>query len=229
MWIGSYPPVEGVDVEKGFTLMWRHVDASVSRELAEKALAGGGLIYYAKVSVSARKQGKKPLYTHGDVVSLMKQRGIGRPSTYAKIIETLITRRYVIEVPRSDPRFLNATRRGILVYNYLTHELAEARGDEYGRLARVLSRVPQLVSEERTRQLEKAMSEIEEGLRSRVEVLSEIHDEIKELLEAVALASERPRHLKSGEAPPRVHERGDGNRWLEEFRSCVSKARQSQR
>ncbi len=227
VWIGSYPPVEGVDVEKGFTLMWRHVDASVSRDLAERALTGGGKISVT-IKITARKQGKKPLYTHGDVVSLMKQRGIGRPSTYAKIIDTLITRRYVIEVPKRDPRFLNATRRGILVYYYLAYELADARSDEYGGLARVLSRVPQLVSEERTRQLEKAMSEIEEGLRNRVEVLSEIHDELRELLEAVALASARPRHLKSREGPPREQERGKGSWWLERFRNCVSRARQPQ-
>lgn len=226
VWIGSYPPVEGLDEAKGFTLVWSQVESNDDQRLAEAALKGGGTVYVV-ASLSARKQGKKPLYSHGDIVALMKQKGIGRPSTYAKIIETLITRRYVIEVPRNEPRFLNATKRGILVYDYLSNRLAYARNEEYGRLAEVLSRVPELVSEERTRQLEKAMSEVEEGLKSRVDVLRDIYGELGDLLLTVSLVSDGPAHLKRERTTLESTTAGKSSEWLHSFMHCLSRARQA--
>ncbi len=36
-------------------------------------------------------------YTEGEVIGLMRERGIGRPGTYAKIISTLFERGYIVE------------------------------------------------------------------------------------------------------------------------------------
>jgi len=226
VWIGSYPPVEGLDEARGFTLLWRYVDASESRVLASLAVEGGGSVE-AKLEIKVRKQSKKPLYTHGDVVSLMKQKGIGRPSTYAKIIETLITRRYVSEVPRKEPLFLSATRRGILVYDYLTNKLAAASEEEYGALARVLSRVPELVSEERTRQLEKAMRDVEEGRRRRVDVLREIYEELEGLISLVSAAPRPPGHLKRRGAATLKSVAVEYGGWIQGFAKCLSRASQA--
>ncbi|NPA86879.1 MAG: reverse gyrase [Candidatus Diapherotrites archaeon] len=108
--------------------------------------------------VRAFKASKVPLYTQSDVVALMKERGIGRPSTYATIIQKLLERRYVME--SKAKRKLYPTQLGIQVYNYL------------------ISKFPDLVSEERTRMLEKIMEEIEEGKRDYQEVLRELYREI---------------------------------------------------
>ncbi len=99
-----------------------------------------------------------PLYTQGDVVALMKERGIGRPSTYATIMEKLLIRRYVVERKGK----LLPTKLGIEVYNYLVNKYED------------------LISEERTRLLERKMSLVEEGKADHQEVINELYEEILE-------------------------------------------------
>ncbi|WP_194840464.1 reverse gyrase [Hyperthermus butylicus] len=103
------------------------------------------------------------LYTHGEIVSLMRERGLGRPSTYAKIIDALERHGYVIE--SKYRRRLVPTKLGIEVYEYLE------------------SRYGSLVSEERTRKLYRDIEEIASGNKSPVEVVNELLAELSELLE----------------------------------------------
>lgn len=60
---------------------------------------------------------KTPLYTDGDVVTLMKKLGIGRPSTYAKILSSIKGHGYVIK--SKNRKKLIPTKRGVEVYSYL--------------------------------------------------------------------------------------------------------------
>ncbi len=101
-----------------------------------------------------------PPYTQADLIMLMKDRGIGRPSTYATILDKLFKRHYVKE--KGDK--LVPTRRGMDVYSFLR--------ENYGRF----------ISEERTRLLEKKMSEVESGDREYTEILEELYQEISELI-----------------------------------------------
>lgn len=115
-----------------------------------------------KLKVVESKKWKAPkvsLYTQGDIIALMKERGIGRPSTYAKIVETLIRRGYVIET--KGRKKLVPTEKGIKVYHYL------------------VSKYRDLVSEERTRELEKLMDQIEEGKADYIEVLNDLYAELR--------------------------------------------------
>ncbi|XRP96907.1 reverse gyrase [Methanocaldococcus sp. 16A] len=105
-----------------------------------------------------RKIPKVPLYDEGEVVKLMKERGIGRPSTYAQIIKKLLDRGYVIK--SKDKNKLIPTKLGIEVYNYL------------------INNYPNLISEERTRELEEIMDKIENGDVDYLEVLKALHEEI---------------------------------------------------
>jgi reverse gyrase len=189
----------GGDVSRGFTLIWGSVRV-------EEPLKPG----YLNVRVRFRRVGAKQPYTEGELVEEMKSRGIGRPSTYAKIVETLIKRGYV--VPLKKPRgYIVASRRGRYVFKFLVEDLAAASEDLYGRLAHHLRRVPQLISEERTRVLERLMDEVEEGRRGWVEVLNEIYDEIEGLSLPIRLImlSER-----------RVQEEVPG-----ELRECLERAK----
>lgn len=104
------------------------------------------------------KAAKIPLYTQSDVVGLMKERGIGRPSTYATIVQKLLDRRYVLE--SREKRKLYPTPLGRRVYNYLNE------------------RFPELVSEERTRVLEEIMDSVEEGKADYQKVLKDLYREI---------------------------------------------------
>ena len=95
-------------------------------------------------------------YTQADVIRLMKDRKIGRPSTYATIISKLFKRDYIVE--RSGK--LIPTRIGIEVYSFLS--------TNYGKF----------VSEERTRILERKMEDVENGNRDYLYVLNELYEEI---------------------------------------------------
>ncbi len=91
-------------------------------------------------------------YTQGTLIAEMKRRGIGRPSTYAKIVQTLLDRRYVVE----RRGFLFPTRLGHRVYAYLRR------------------RFPLYASEAFTRILEERMDRVETGQQDPVEVLQDL-------------------------------------------------------
>ncbi|HIQ13594.1 MAG TPA: reverse gyrase [Thermoprotei archaeon] len=98
-------------------------------------------------------------FTQGDIIRLMRERQIGRPSTYSKIISTLLERKYVREVKN----LLLPTLKGKILDSFLrTH---------YGIF----------VSEDRTRLIEKYMEEIERGVRDYRDVLKELYQEINSL------------------------------------------------
>lgn len=112
--------------------------------------------------VSYRKTPTVPLYTQADIIRLMKDKGIGRPSTYAKIVKTLLDRRYVVE---TRGRKLVPTRRGIEVLEYLLENYSD------------------LVSEGRTRLVERLMDQIERGEVNYQDVLREFYEEIAPIAE----------------------------------------------
>jgi len=100
-----------------------------------------------------------PLPRFHEVIRWMKTQGIGRPSTYAKIVQTLLDRRYV-EVTKKQ-KALYPKDRGKLVY----YNLMKYYGD--------------IVNIEATRELEKKMKMIEDGEADYQQVLREIYDELR--------------------------------------------------
>ena len=136
-------------LEPGFTLM-RQV--KLIPKVSEGKVGVEDVRHWVEAEV-------KP-FTEGEVVALMKERGIGRPSTYAKIITTLLERGYVKRGRRGR---LYATPRGYQVLRYLD------------------GRFSQYVSEETTRRLEEAMKAVEEGRADYVEMLKRLYEEIRAL------------------------------------------------
>jgi len=101
------------------------------------------------------------LYTQADIVNEMKKKQIGRPSTYATIINTILKRHYVIESKKSKK--LIPTPLGIEVNKYLNQNFSK------------------FVSEERTRGLLALMDKIETGNENYISVLNEVYKEINEI------------------------------------------------
>jgi len=101
------------------------------------------------------------LYTQADIISEMKKKQIGRPSTYATIINTILKRGYVLESKKS--RKLIPTTLGIEVNKYLNQNFSK------------------FVSEERTRGLLCLMDKIETGNENYINVLNEVYKEISEI------------------------------------------------
>ena len=170
---------EANDVEAGFLLVW-HPYFRVDQPLP---------VGHRMARVEARRVPKVPLYTQGEIIEEMKRKGIGRPSTYAKIVDTLFKRGYIARVraKRGGER-VAATPRGRHVYYYLTKILGEADEEHYGSLAPHLRRIPALVSEERTKVLEELMDSIERGEKDRQDVLDSIFNEIQPLASPIISA-----------------------------------------
>ena len=96
-------------------------------------------------------------YSEADIIQLMKQRGIGRPSTYAITIDKLLQRKYALK----KNNFILSTELGKTVYNYLSHNFSH------------------LISEERTRKLIEKMDAIEKGTIDPLTLIDEIYHETK--------------------------------------------------
>lgn len=133
-------------IRNGFTLMW---PIPLQEEPAERC--------FKVVDVRHRKLPTVQLYSQADIIRLMKERTIGRPSTYAKIVERLFERRYVKSTKRGK---VIPTKLGMTIYGYL------------------ISHYPSLVSEERTRIVEGIMDGVEAGKISYLDALRELYDEI---------------------------------------------------
>uniref|UniRef100_A0A7C4D8I2 Reverse gyrase n=2 Tax=Staphylothermus marinus TaxID=2280 RepID=A0A7C4D8I2_STAMA len=102
---------------------------------------------------------KPPIARFHDVIKWMKINGIGRPSTYAKIVQTLINRKYVAITGKQ--KALRPTSRGIFIYKELVDHFKD------------------VVDVEVTRRLEEKMKEVEDGKRDYQNVLKELYDELK--------------------------------------------------
>ncbi len=143
----------------GFSRFYRYF--SVKPEPRE------GVRVFSEGEFSTKEWYREPLHTQASLVKMMKEREIGRPSTYAKIINTLFERGYVAyanlrgaEGGRS--RGIVPLRLGVEVYRYLQERYSE------------------LVSESTTRKLEREMRNIEEGRTPYEELLNRIYEELKQ-------------------------------------------------
>ena len=99
-------------------------------------------------------------FTQGELIKTMKERKLGRPSTYAKIVETLLQRGYVIE----HRGRLYATNLGKQVYKCLMDSCPIKQAKR------------RLLSEEFTRELEELMDRISEGKERLKNVLHKYFD-----------------------------------------------------
>ncbi len=113
---------------------------------------------YKIINKTVKKIPKVTLFDDGSLVKMMKERGIGRPSTYYQIIKKLVDRHYVIRSKNKNK--LVPTKLGISVYAYLMENYKE------------------FVNEERTRELEEIMEKIENGEVDYMKVLDDIYHEI---------------------------------------------------
>jgi len=125
-----------------------------------RSLAPGDKLPVAEVKVV--RSSRVTLYRSGDVIKIMKEKRIGRPSTYAQAIEANRRHGYIIESKRLS--YLIPTKTGIEVYSYLQENFIE------------------LVSEETSRRLEEELEAIEAGERDPIEVLEGVRERIEHLV-----------------------------------------------
>lgn len=112
-----------------------------------------------------------PRFTEASLVKTLEKLGIGRPSTYASIISTIVDRGYV----KKEGRAFHATELGLIVNDLLV-----------GNFARV-------VDTDFTAKMETQLDQIEEGNLNWVEVMSNFNELFKTELE---VAEERIAKIK---------------------------------
>ncbi|CDF57931.1 type I DNA topoisomerase [Thermobrachium celere] len=100
-------------------------------------------------------------YTEATLVKVLEEKGIGRPSTYAPIISTILERGYV----EKDKKFLVPTDLGIIVTELLNENFKD------------------IVDVEFTAEMEKKLDQIEEGVENWVEVVDSFFKPLKRQIE----------------------------------------------
>jgi DNA topoisomerase-1 len=110
-----------------------------------------------------------PRFSEASLVKALEERGIGRPSTYASIISTIIDRNYVqLEEKRFRPTELGAVVNDLLVKHF-----------------------PQVLDVAFTAHVEEELDDIAEGERNWVQVLKEFYGPFEEALGAAEQQMER--------------------------------------
>ncbi|MBU1084688.1 MAG: type I DNA topoisomerase [Candidatus Omnitrophota bacterium] len=102
-----------------------------------------------------------PRYTDASLVKILEEKGIGRPSTYAPIIKTIINRNYIKRLAKS----LQPTDLGELVNKLLVDNF------------------PDVVDDEFTAKMENELDEIEDGKVKWVSVMKEFYGTFVKTLE----------------------------------------------
>ncbi|MBP7401359.1 MAG: type I DNA topoisomerase [Clostridia bacterium] len=110
-----------------------------------------------------------PRYTEATLIKAMEEQGIGRPSTYAPTISTILDRKYVDK----DKKFLVPTELGMVV----TDMLIEHFGD--------------IVDLRFTAEMESRLDTVEEGSRDGISVLREFYEPFHGQIVKAASSMER--------------------------------------
>lgn len=136
---------EGKDEKRG--------DADKAADQSLPALAVGDNVAVSEVQAKGHKTTPKPRYTEASLVKALEEKGIGRPSTFASIIDTIIERGYV-------------TKRGqALVPSWMAFSVVRLLEENFSAL----------VDYDFTAALEDDLDAISRGEQNRVEWLQEFY------------------------------------------------------
>ncbi len=99
-------------------------------------------------------------YTEASLIKTLEETGVGRPSTYASIVSTIIKREYV----KRDGKLLKATELGCATTSLLK------------------DRFPKIVNTKFTASMETKLDEIDSGETNYIQMLHEFYDELENTL-----------------------------------------------
>ncbi|UCF88857.1 MAG: type I DNA topoisomerase [bacterium] len=140
----------------GFTALYEEgKDDNNDGEVTLPPLKAGQELGLVEVDLQMKTTQPPPRYTEATLVKTMEEKGIGRPSTYAAILDTIRKRKYVV---MEDKRRFFPTSLGLGVNDYL------------------VSRFPRLVDVQFTAHLEDELDLVEEGDKTYLQVLEAFYD-----------------------------------------------------
>lgn len=156
-WLKAYPEARGDDTEV---------------PKVEK----GDILNLKKIDIEEKQTQPPNRYSEAGLVKELEKEGIGRPSTYATIIKTLIDRGYIIK----DNKSLKPTDTGEVVSKFLEDNFTK------------------YISASFTANLEDKLDEIAEGKRDYKETLKEFYDPF---IKDVESKKDIPKITNLGDAP----------------------------
>lgn len=145
----------------GFTAVYSDGDPKKEKDVILPDLAQGDELTIAKLEPGQHFTEPPARYNDASLVKALEEKGIGRPSTYAPIIETILARGYVV---RSDKKF-EPTDLGFVVVKLLEKYFKD------------------IVDEKFTAELEHKLDEIAEGKIKKNTLLSEFYGPFEKTLE----------------------------------------------
>jgi DNA topoisomerase-1 len=153
--------------------------SGVPRDDGEQVLPDfekGAVLAPFDIDPKQKFQAPPPRYSEASLVKKLEEEGIGRPSTYASIINTIEQRGYVVQ---QDRRF-HATAIGEKVTEFLKDGFAD-----------------QFIEIGYTREIEQELDQVAEGSKRWTDMLHEFHDELEPKLGE----AEQKEHVKAATDP----------------------------
>lgn len=134
------------------------VYGDIKDDVVLPSMSVGDSIPWQKLIASQHFTKPPSRFSDASIVKLLEKEGVGRPSTYASIIDTLLDRRYI----RREKKSLVATEIGIMVSDYLTENF------------------PSIVDTKFTSNMEANLDQIAEGKLSYSETLVSFNENLDE-------------------------------------------------
>ncbi|HOK79308.1 MAG TPA: type I DNA topoisomerase [bacterium] len=147
----------------GFTKLWNIKIDEGEKDIPDDIIKTTAL-ELMDVKAEEKKTNPPPRYTEASLIKTLEKFGIGRPSTYAPTISTLIKRKYV----RKEKRVFIPEKLGMIVSEILSKYF------------------PDVINVQFTAEMEKQLDEIAEGKKDGVIVLKEFYENFKPSLDKAA-------------------------------------------
>ncbi len=144
----------------GFTALYEDVTADEDSDSTIPEVKTGDTLKLKEVKGNQHFTQPPSFYTEASLIKTLEETGVGRPSTYASIVTTIIKREYV----KRDGKLLKATELGIATTNLLKEKFQK------------------IVNTKFTASMETKLDEIDEGKTNYVEMLHEFYDDLESTL-----------------------------------------------
>ena len=147
----------------GFTVLYQDVNENAEKAKLLPELKEGEELTVNKITPSQHFTEPPARYTEASLIKALEEEGIGRPSTYAATISTIMTKNYV----EKEEKSLRPTELGEVITNLLKE------------------RFPKIVNLKFTAKMESDLDTIEEGKEDWTNVLDEFYGDFSKTLSKV--------------------------------------------
>ena len=145
-------------------------------------LAEGDALTLKEIATKDHKTTPPPYYNEASLIKTLEKHGIGRPSTYAPTIKTILDRKYIARQPKSNK--LVATELGMTVTESLKDFFKEIMDLSY------------------TAGVEEKLDEVAEGGQKWVDLLNDFYGPFQKELEEADKGMRRPEAKQTDEKCP---------------------------